>query len=211
MGEYAVQLPRYDLNGNGSALDTTAAQSEVIALSNTQLLTLPRDGNGLGKGDTNPPVVKTVDLVDFSAATDILGLYDAEGAQISPGAALHGSIVPATSTVVVNLLSTADLAKFGFNQNTASPTESTVSEKIEGMALVPDLSTPDTSDFFLFVGNDNDFRCSDVRMLDSNGTVVSHGDQRDRGITNDATFTVWRISIHPDNRKFFRIGVDTAP
>jgi len=211
MGEYAVQLPRYDLNGNGSALDTTAAQSEVIALSNTQLLTLPRDGNGLGKGDTNPPVVKTVDLVDFSAATNILGLYDAEGAQISPGAALHGSIVPATSTVVVNLLSTADLAKFGFNQNTASPTESTVSEKIEGMALVPDLSTPDTSDFFLFVGNDNDFRCSDVRMLDSNGTVVSHGDQRDRGITNDATFTVWRISIHPDNRKFFRIGVDTAP
>lgn len=211
IGEYAVQLPRYTLNGGGAAANNMAAQSEVIALSNTQLLTLPRDGNGLGKGDTNPPVIKTVDLVDFAAATNILGLYDTEGAQISPGAVLNAGIVPATSTVVVNLLSSADLAKFGFNLNTTSPTASTVSEKIEGMALVPDLSTPNTSDFFLFVGNDNDFRCSDVRMLDTNGNVVSYGDQRDRGITNDATFTVWRISIHPDNRKFFRIGVDTTP
>lgn len=211
IAEHAVQLPRYTLNGNGAAVNNMAAQSEVIALSNTQLLTLPRDGNGLGKGDTNPPVIKTVDLVDFSSATNILGLYDTEGAQISPGAVLNGGIVPAKSTVVVNLLSTADLTKFGFNLDTTSPTQSTVSEKIEGMALVPDISTPNTSDFFLFVGNDNDFRCSDVRMVDANGTLMSYGDQRDRGITNDATFTVWRISIHPDNRKFFRIGVDTTP
>lgn len=211
IGEYAVQLPRYDLNGNGSGLDTTAAQSEIVALSNTQFLMLPRDGNGLGKGTTDPIVAKTVDLVDFSAATNILGLYDTEGAQISPAAALVGGIAPATSTVVINLLSSTDLAKFGFNTNTASPDQFTVNEKLEGMSLVPDLSTPSPEDYFLFIGNDNDFQSSDVRMIDATGALVSYGDARDRGITNDATFTVWRITICPNNRKFYRIDVDTAP
>lgn len=211
VGEYAVQLPRYDLNGNSSGLDTTAAQSEIIAISGSQFLMLPRDGNGLGKGDTNPPVVKTVDLVDFSQATNILGQRDAEGAQISPGAVLDSSIVPARSTVVVNLLSNADLTKFGFNTNTASPNQFTVNEKLEGMALVPDLSTASTADYFLFVGNDNDFRSSDVRMVDASGNLVSYGDARDRGIVNDTVFTVWRITIHPNNRKFYRVGVDTTP
>jgi hypothetical protein len=211
IGEYAVQLPRYDGNGNGSGLDATSSQSEIVALSNTQLLMLPRDGNGLGKGDTNPIVMKTVDLVDFSAATNILGLYDAEGAQISPAGTLLGTITPARSTVVVNLLSSADLAKFGFNTNTASPNQFTVNEKAEGMALVPDTSTPSSEDYFLFVANDNDFQSSDVRMIDATGTLVSYGDARDRGITNDAVFTAWRITICPNNRKFFRIQVDTAP
>ncbi len=211
IGEYAVQLPRYDLNGNGSALDTTAAQSEVVALSNTQFLMLPRDGNGLGKGTTDPIVTKTVDLVDFSAATNVLGLYDGEGNQISPGGTLRATITPAKTTVVVNLLSSADLAKFGFNTNTAAPNQFTVNEKMEGMSLVPDTSTASTEDYFLFVANDNDFQSSDVRMVDAAGTLVTYGDARDRGITNDAVFTAWRITICPNNRKFFRIQVNTAP
>lgn len=211
IGEYAVQLPRYDLNGNGSALDTTAAQSEIVALSNTQFLMLPRDGNGLGKGTTDPIVTKTVDLVDFSAATNILGIYDAEGNQISPSGTLRSTITPARSTVVVNLLSNTDLAKFGFNTNTAAPNQFTVNEKAEGMALVPDTSTASTEDYFLFVANDNDFQSSDVRMIDAAGNLVSYGDARDRGITNDAVFTAWRITICPNNRKFFRIQVNTTP
>ncbi len=211
IGEYAVQLPRYDLNGNGSGLDATAAQSEIVALSNTQLLMLPRDGNGLGKGTTDPIVTKTVDLVDFSAATNILGLYDAEGNQISPAGTLRSTITPARSTVVVNLLSSADLTKFGFNTNTASPNQFTVNEKAEGMALVPDTSTANTEDYFLFVANDNDFQSSDVRMVDAAGNLVSYGDARDRGITNDAVFTAWRLTICPNNRKFFRIQVNTTP
>lgn len=208
IGEYAVQLPRYDLNGNASGLDATAAQSEIVAISNTQLLMLPRDGNGLGKGTTDPIVTKTVDLVDFSAATNILGLYDAEGNQISPSGTLRATITPSRSTVVVNLLSSADLAKFGFNTNTAAPNQFTVNEKAEGMSIVPDTSTASTEDYFLFVANDNDFQSSDVRMIDATGTLVSYGDARDRGITNDAVFTAWRITICPNNRKFFRIQVD---
>jgi hypothetical protein len=205
-----VQLPRYDLNGNGSTLDATSAQSEIVALSNTQILMLPRDGNGLGKGDTNPPVTKTVDLVDFSAATNIIGLYDADGNQISPSGALRPTITPARSTVVVNLLSSTDLAKFGFNTNTTTPNSFTVNEKAEGMALVPDTSTASSEDYFLFVANDNDFQSSDVRMVDATGALVSYGDARDRGITNDAVFTAWRITICPNNRKFFRVFVNDA-
>ena len=211
IGEYVVQLPRYDLNGNNSGLDATAAQSEIVALSNTQLLMLPRDGNGLGKGTTDPIVTKTVDLVDFSTATNVLGLYDARGNQISPSGTLRVGITPARSTVVVNLLSSADLGKFGFNTNTASPNSFTVNEKAEGLALVPDTSTASSEDYFLFVANDNDFQSSDVRMVDASGNLVSYGDARDRGIVNDAVFTAWRITITPNNRKFFRLDLDTTP
>ncbi|TAE75796.1 MAG: hypothetical protein EAZ65_09395 [Verrucomicrobia bacterium] len=210
VGEYVVQLPRYKVNGDGGAFDATAAQSEIVALSNSQLLMLPRDGNGLGKGDTNPPVVKTVDLVDFSTATNVLGLYDSEADQVSPSGTLRSGITPARSTVVVNLLSSDDLGKFGFNTNTASPNSFTVNEKAEGMALVPDTSTASTEDYFLFVANDNDFQASDVRMVDASGNLVSYGDARDRGITNDAVFTAWRITICPNNRKFFRMDVETG-
>jgi hypothetical protein len=216
IGEYAVQLPRYDLNGNSSALDVTAAQSEIVALSNTQFLMLPRDGNGLGKSTADPIVTKTVDLVDFGSATNVLGSYDAVGSAISPSGVLRVGITPAKSTVVINLLSSTDLTKFGFNTNTTSPNQFTVAEKAEGMALVPDTSTPSTEDYFLFVANDNDFQSSDVKMLDATGAIVSYGDARSSvsgspKITNDAVFTAWRITICPNNRKFFKIAIPGAP
>jgi hypothetical protein len=216
IGEYVVQLPRYDLNGNNSALDATAAQSEIVALSNTQFLMLPRDGNGLGKSTADPIVTKTVDLVDFGSATNVLGSYDAVGSAISPSGVLRVGITPAKSTVVINLLSSTDLTKFGFNTNTTSPNQFTVAEKAEGMALVPDTSTPSTEDYFLFVANDNDFQSSDVKMLDATGAIVSYGDARSSvsgspKITNDAVFTAWRITICPNNRKFFKIAIPGAP
>ena len=86
-----------------------------------------------------------------------------------------------------------------------------MNEKAEGMALVPDTSTASSEDYFLFVANDNDFQSSDVRMVDATGNLVSYGDARDRGIVNDAVFTAWRITITPNNRKFFRLDLDTTP
>ena len=109
-------------------------------------------------------------------------------------------------------VSSTDLAKFCFNTNTTLPNAFTVNEKAEGMALVPDTSTASTEDYFLFVGNDNDFQSSDVRMLNAAGTFITPKiDARDRGITNDAVFTAWRITICPNNRKFFKINVPDAP
>ena len=84
----------------------------------------------------------------------------------------------------------------------------TLNEKIEGMALVPDLSTPAAKDFFLFVGNDNDFQSSDVKMFNSAGNVVSRGDGRiTPGVTNDAMIYVWRLTIDAGDKKFFSFEV----
>jgi len=216
IGEYVVQLPRFDANGNGSALDATAAQSELVALSGTQFLMLPRDGNGLGKGTVDPIVTKAVQLVDLDGATNVLGLYDAEGNQISPAGVLRSDIIPASSIVVVNLISSTDLAKFGLNANTTAPNQYTINEKMEGMSIVPDLSTERADDFFLFVANDNDFQSSDVKMLDATGAIVSYGDGRfvhpNTGrTTNDATFYVYRLTISPNDRKFFRLSIEPTP
>jgi hypothetical protein len=216
IGEYVVKLPRFDANGNGSGLDRTAAQSEIVAISDSAFLMLPRDGNGLGTGlnTGNPPaptVLKSVRLVDFASATNILGSFDAAGNAISPGGVLNPAIVPAASEEVINMLAPDDLAKFGFNTNNAAPSSTTINEKWEGMSLVPDLSTPAANDFFLFVANDNDFQSSNVLMLDGSGTVVSHGDQRsDAGngpIVNDAVFLAFRVTIDASKGRFFRFDV----
>ncbi len=217
IGEYVVKLPRFDSNGDGSGLDRTAAQSEIVALSPAAFLMLPRDGNGLGTGllTGNPPaptVLKSVRVVDLSSATNILGSYDAPGDAISPAGVLRSGIVPAASEEVINMLNPADLAKFGFNTNNTAPTSTTINEKWEGMSLVPDLSTPQTNDFFLFVGNDNDFQSSDVRMLDGSGNVVSQGDRRSNAgngpIVNDAVYIAFRVTIDVGDSRFFRFDVN---
>lgn len=216
IGEYVVKLPRFDSNGDGSALDRTAAQSEIVALGSGSFLMLPRDGNGLGTGlnTGNPPaptVLKSVRLVDFSTATNILGSFDAAGNAISPAGVLNPAIVPAASEEVINMLAPDDLAKFGFNTNNTTPTSTTINEKWEGMSLVPDLSTPQANDFFLFVANDNDFQSSNVLMLDGSGTVVSQGDRRSNAgngpIVNDAVFLAFRITIDAGKTRFFRFDV----
>lgn len=213
-GEYVVKLPRFDANGNASGLDRTAAQSEIVALGGTAFLMLPRDGNGLGTGINtgNPPaptVLKSVRLVDFSGASNILGSYDAEANAISPGGVLNPAIKAAASAEVVNMLAPADLVKFGFNTNNTTPDSNTINEKWEGMSLVPDLSTEAPNDFFLFVANDNDFQASNVMMVDGNGTLVSQGDGRSNAgngpITNDAMFFAYRITLDVGPR-FFRMS-----
>lgn len=209
-GEYVVKLPRFDSNGDGSALDRTAAQSEIVALGGTAFLMLPRDGNGLGTGNPSAPtVLKSVRLVDFSGATNILGSFDGLGESVSHGGFLEPTVKAAASEEVVNMLAPADLAKFGFNTNNTSPDSNTINEKWEGMSLVPDLSTAAPNDFFLFVANDNDFQSSNVMMLDGDGSLASQGDGRsDAGngpITNDAMFFAYRITLDAGSR-FFRVS-----
>lgn len=214
VGEYVVALPQINLNGNG-AVDGTAAQSEIVAIGANSFLMLPRDGNGLGKGTSVPATFKSVQLVDFASASNIVGLYDGVGEQVSPAGVLRPEIKSAATAEVINMLNPADLAKFGFNTNNGPTADSnTLNEKIEGMALVPDLSTPQENDFFLFVGNDNDFESSKVKMLDATGNIVSYGDGRlnrgvnNEGVTNDTMFYAFRITIDAGGKKFFRFGVE---
>ena len=68
VAEYALELPTLTLNGLGSAVNRTAAQSEIIAVDDHRLLVLSRDGNGLGNLNSNPSVFKSVLLVDLQVA-----------------------------------------------------------------------------------------------------------------------------------------------
>ena len=209
VGEYVVKLPQIDSNGGTPALNATAAQSEIVALGSTSFLMLPRDGNGLGRGTTDPITFKSVQLVDFASATNILGAYDAEGNAVSPGGVLAVGVNAAAAEEIINMLNPADLAKFGINTNTSPADGNTLNEKIEGMALVPDLSTAQANDFFLFVANDNDFQSSNVQMLNASGVVASRGDGRlNAGITNDAMYYAWRLTIDAGGKRFFRMGVE---
>ena len=212
VGEYVVKLPQIDLNADGSGADGTAAQSEIVALSSTSFLMLPRDGNGLGKLNSTPILFKSVQLVDFASASNILGQYDAVEQQISPAGSLLPEIKTATTAEIINMLQQDDLRKFGLN-TTIPANANTLNEKIEGMSLVPDLSTPVANDFFLFVANDNDFQSSDVKMLDAAGNFRTNpqGGPIDGrltpGVTNDAMMYVWRLTIDVGDKKFFRFEV----
>ena len=216
VGEYIVRLPQIDLNSDGSGLDGTAAQSEIIALGPNSFLMLPRDGNGLGKGTTVPILFKSVQLVDFASATNILGQFDNVGQAVSPAGVLTPGVNAAATAEVINLLQQDDLAKFGMN-TTIPANANTLNEKIEGMALVPDLSTEQTNDFFLFVANDNDFQSSNVKMLDAAGNFRTGpggapiDGRLNAGITNDAMYYVWRLTIDAGAKKFFRMDVADAP
>jgi len=157
VGDYALELPIYTLAGNGAAANRTAAQSEILALNDTQFLVLARDGLGLGL-NTGNPVFKSVMLVDTAGATNLVGTaYETGYTPLSVGGNVVSSVVPMKQVELVNMLNSTQLGKFGENLNNVSPTRLTLGEKWEGMALAPVLEESAPQDFFLFVGNDNDF------------------------------------------------------
>jgi len=171
--------------------------SEILAVNNHILLVLERDGYGRGQieagRDTVVPQFKKVRLLDTAGATNIAGTgYDLEkgaaGALVLPFNALPASVVAVATHDLVDLLDTAQLAKFGLNvKSHAASDNNTIGEKWEGLAVVPlnDSSAPD--DYLLLVGNDNDFKAATVIH---NGQVVG---------TNTATLDnillAWRVTL----------------
>ena len=170
LAEYVLQLPVYNNSATGTGNATaTAAQSEVLALNNTQFLVLSRDGNGRGtNGNANAIAYKSILLVDVAGATNITGTPFAGTTPISTTAGTNGSgalvagVTPVQQVEMVNMLNTAQLSRFGVNTVTAPSTQYTMSEKWEAMALAPVLEEARPHDFFLLVGNDNDFVSNDI-------------------------------------------------
>ena len=184
--EYVLQLPVYQQSGNGGAPNRTAAQSEMVALNDTQFLVLSRDSNGLGTGNTTPIVYKSVLLVDTAGATNIAGsAYDGT-TPIAPNGTLRAGLAPVQTTEVVNLLNPVQLNRFGMNLTTSPATQTTLPEKIEAMGLVPVLSERAPNDYFLLVGNDNDF-------LTRQGVI--NGQPYDAGINNDNILLAYRLTL----------------
>ncbi len=179
-GEYIVPLPTYLL---GTAT-RVPAQSEMVALSNTQFLVLARDGNG--RGIANPTsLYRSILAYDISGATNVAGTaYDA-ATPVAPGGVLAAGITPAVSTVVVNMNDATQLAKFGLNNGPVDNTN-TLSEKWEAMALVPALDPGAPDDWFLFVGNDNDFITT---------TGFQDGGAYTAGFENDTMVLVYRLTL----------------
>lgn len=199
--EYVIQLPIGDDNGptGGTAATRTFAQSEIIVLDETHLLVLSRDGLGKGVTTATSPVFKSVLLVDLAGATNIAGTgFDAATGDITPsGSTLSPSITPLAWSEVVNLLTPAQLSKFDLNMNGGSSAdENSLSEKWEGMSLVP---TGTANEYFLFVANDNDFISNDTRMIGLDGLTIETfdavGGVGQTAVENDTMFLAYRVSI----------------
>ncbi len=185
IGHYVLQLPIFNVNGTGAA-NRTAAQSELLALNDNQFLVLSRDGNGLGLTTTNP-VYKSVLLVDITGATNLAGTpYETTTTPIAPSGVLNSAIKPVNQMQLVNLLNSTQRAKFGMNLVNTTPTQFTITEKIEGMALVPVLEESAPQDFFLMVGNDNDFLSS---------TCSVGGENCSQAVNSDPLVMVYRLTL----------------
>ncbi|MEY2820797.1 MAG: hypothetical protein RL105_369 [Verrucomicrobiota bacterium] len=174
VGHYLVELPTFDRDGVGGTADRTAAQSEILALSPTSFLVLTRDGNGNGSGDNARPLVfKTVSLVSLTGATNLAGtVYETTYTPAAAGTAgTTPGIVAAQVTPFVNLLNASQLSRFGIDMNvgaegSGSPiSANSLGEKWEALSLVPVLDPLAPNDYFLLVGNDNDFLGTSVTML----------------------------------------------
>ncbi|NBV21196.1 MAG: hypothetical protein EBS05_04645, partial [Proteobacteria bacterium] len=197
IAQYVIQLPRIDTTGsttNGTTVDKVGAQSSIVALSTNQILILSRDGNG--RGSSGSPVFKSILLADLSSASNIDGTYDAEGDQVAPGGTLRGSIVPLAWTEALNMVgklgaTTAEVEKFGLNLNPAPGDTNTISEKWEALSMVSANDPTNPNDYFLFVGNDNDFLSRTGKYLDASGTIQTY----DAGLENDTLFLVWRVRM----------------
>ena len=180
-GEYVVALPTFLL---GTAT-RVPAQSEMLAINSTQFLVLARDGNGRGIASATS-LYRSILVYDISGATNIAGTaYDTPTTPVAPGGVLAAGIVPATSAVLVDMNNAAQLAKFGLN-NGPVDNVNTLSEKWEALALVPAFDPGAPNDWFLFVGNDNDF-------ITTNG--FQDGAPYTAAFDNDNMVLVYRVTI----------------
>ena len=187
VAHYVMQLPAYTADGQGGAPNRTAAQSEIHALDGHRFLMLSRDAAGRGAGKA-PIVYKSILLVDVAGATNLAGgEYETTTASLlrdPTGTALRAGVVPAASVELVNMLNPAQLARFGLDVDASS--ENALSEKWEAMDLASVLEPGHPADYFLIVGNDNDFIARHCRMS---------GQACDSDIDNDSRILVYRLSL----------------
>ena len=182
--EHVVPLPVFE---NAEGKPRIAAQSELLALDETRFLLLCRDsGNGYGmKGTTSR--YRKIEVLDTSKASNIAGsVYDGT-TPVAPNGKLADGIVPATLTPFIDINDNAQLSKFGLH-NGAPNDRDNLSEKWEGMALVPALDAANPRDFFLFVMNDNDF-------ITQRGYQVGAPYKDESGADVDTLLLVYRIVL----------------
>jgi hypothetical protein len=184
--EYVVALPVFTAADGKRQI---AAQSELLALDETHFLLLCRDsGNGIGTDGTTSRYRK-IEVLDTTRATNIAGSgYDGT-VPVAPGGKLAEGVVPAALTPFIDINDNSQLARLGL-RNGAPNDRNNLSEKWEGMALVPALDPAAPRDFFLFVSNDNDF-------ITQNGYQVGTPYKDESGVEVDTLILVYRLTL-PD-------------
>lgn len=181
VGHYVVPLPTF----RSGASTLVAAQSEMLALNDKQFLVLARDSNnGQGLSGTNS-LYRSIDIVDVSGATNLVGSAYEGTTPVAPGGVLAASITPVRYSAFLNINNNSQLSKFGLH-NGGAQDANLLSEKWEAMGLLPVLDAAKPDDFFLFVGNDNDF-------LTRNGYQV--GAAYDAGANVDTMLLVYRLTL----------------
>jgi len=180
---HVVQLPVYRDAGDAGKPDRTAAQSEIRALDGHRFLMLSRDGAGLGSESNVPVVYKRILLVDTHEATNLAGTVYETGTesvlQRRKDTALRPGIRPAAWTEMVDMLDPVELARVDL-------VPEQLSEKWEAMDLVSVLDPAAPEDYFLFVGNDNDFIARQCTMA---------GQRCDSPLDNDSRVLVYRLTL----------------
>ena len=197
VAQYVIQLPRIDDTGlttNGNSVSRTGAQSSIIALNDHQLLILARDGNGRGVPGSASPVFKSILLADLSTATNIDGIYDNAGNAVAPAGVLAPTVTPISWTEALNMIgkldsTMAEVEKFGLNLQGGNGDINTICEKWESLGLVSAKDPANPNDYFLFIGNDNDFLSGTGKYLDANGVLQDY----DAGLENDTLVLAFRV------------------
>ena len=183
------------------------------------------NASGVGFAD-NPQVYKNIALVSTIGATNLAGtIYETTYAPAVTGPTTASNpmtlapvagIVAAMTTDFVNLLNVNQLARFGLNTNTVSALGvaslastpaaagvqaqniNSLSEKWEALSVVPCLDAANPNDYFMLVGNDNDFITANGTMLGTayNGVVTpTTGTGSAETVENVNRVLVYRVTL----------------
>jgi len=182
--EHLVPLPVFE---TADGQQRVAAQSELLALDETFFLLLCRDANNGFGTDSATSRYRSIDLLDTSRATNIAGSRYDGTVPVAPNGKLVDGVVPATLTPYIDINETAELQKFGLHNGEPND-RNNLSEKWEGMALVPALDPANPNDYFLFVTNDNDF-------ITQNGYQAGTAYKDPSGLEIDTMILVYRITL----------------
>ncbi len=182
--EYVVPLPVFK---DAKGADLVAAQSELVALSATRFLMLSRDSNnGYGmKGAAS--LYRGIDVLDVTGATNIAGTDYDKAKPVAAKGVLDAAVKPATLSAFIDINDNAQLNRYGLHNGEPNDAKN-LSEKWESMALASTLDPARPEDFFLFVGNDNDFRTID-------GFQVGAAYKDEDGADVPTTFLVYRVGL----------------
>ncbi|KAH3660293.1 hypothetical protein OGAPHI_006879 [Ogataea philodendri] len=156
VGEYVFQLPTYnDPDYSDDKNPRTAAQSEIVYVTDEIFLVLARDSNH-GRGQSNTAsIYRHADIYSIANATNVAGKYDGEGDKIaSKKGNLDSDITPAKYYSFLNYNNETELQKFGLH-NGGEDDYTLLNEKWEGITLVPVQCT--TDEYFLLTVSDDDF------------------------------------------------------